>query len=93
MPQTEEEHLENQNLDNDDSDRSQPDAEVSFSFLGVRITQANDNYINPEKKLMVLSLLSLLNSIITIVSCFVLFCFVYDFVTFCSSFAFFQLIN
>ncbi|XP_064548256.1 transient receptor potential cation channel trpm isoform X8 [Drosophila montana] len=27
MPQTEEEHLENQNLDNDDSDRSQPDAE------------------------------------------------------------------
>lgn len=32
MPQTEEEHLENQNLDNDDSDRSQPDAEVSFSF-------------------------------------------------------------
>lgn len=31
MPQTEEEHLENQNLDNDDSDRSQPDAEVSFS--------------------------------------------------------------
>lgn len=28
MPQTEEEHLENQNLDNDDSDRSQPDAEV-----------------------------------------------------------------
>lgn len=50
MPQTEEEHLENQNLDNDDSDRSQPDAEVSFSFLGVRFTQANDNYINPEKK-------------------------------------------
>lgn len=73
MPQTEEEHLENQNLDNDDSDRSQPDAEVSFSFLGVRFTQANNNYINPEKKLMVLSLLSLLNSIITIVSCFVLF--------------------
>lgn len=31
MPQTEEEHLENQNLDNDDSDRSQPDAEV-FGF-------------------------------------------------------------
>lgn len=29
MPQTEEEHLENQNLDNDDSDRSHPDAEVS----------------------------------------------------------------
>uniref|UniRef100_A0A1B0A220 LSDAT_euk domain-containing protein n=1 Tax=Glossina pallidipes TaxID=7398 RepID=A0A1B0A220_GLOPL len=27
MPQTEEEHLENQNLDNDDSDRSHPDAE------------------------------------------------------------------
>lgn len=32
MPQTEEEHLENQNLDNDDSDRSQPDAEV-FGLL------------------------------------------------------------
>ncbi|XP_020712699.1 transient receptor potential cation channel trpm isoform X4 [Ceratitis capitata] len=31
MPQTEEEHLENQNLDNDDSDRSQPDAEVSLT--------------------------------------------------------------
>ena len=30
MPQTEEEHLENQNLDNDDSDRSHPDAEVSM---------------------------------------------------------------
>ena len=31
MPQTEEEHLENQNLDNDDSDRSHPDAEVNLS--------------------------------------------------------------
>ncbi|XP_046811421.1 transient receptor potential cation channel trpm isoform X12 [Lucilia cuprina] len=31
MPQTEEEHLENQNLDNDDSDRSHPDAEVSLT--------------------------------------------------------------
>ncbi|XP_026835811.1 transient receptor potential cation channel trpm isoform X2 [Drosophila erecta] len=30
MPQTEEEHLENQNLDNDDSDRSQPDAESAL---------------------------------------------------------------
>uniref|UniRef100_A0A6P4EGP4 Transient receptor potential cation channel trpm isoform X1 n=1 Tax=Drosophila rhopaloa TaxID=1041015 RepID=A0A6P4EGP4_DRORH len=30
MPQTEEEHLENQNLDNDDSDRSQPDAECKL---------------------------------------------------------------
>lgn len=30
MPQTEEEHLENQNLDYEDSDRSHPDAEVSF---------------------------------------------------------------
>lgn len=33
MPQTEEEHLENQNLDNDDSDRSHPDAEVSKIFV------------------------------------------------------------
>ncbi|XP_067631887.1 transient receptor potential cation channel trpm isoform X2 [Eurosta solidaginis] len=31
MPQTEEEHLENQNLDNDDSDRSQPDAENALT--------------------------------------------------------------
>jgi len=38
MPQTEEEHLENQNLDNDDSDRSQPDAEV-FGLL-FSITQS-----------------------------------------------------
>lgn len=35
MPQTEEEHLENQNLDNEDSDRSQPDAEVSYTFLPI----------------------------------------------------------
>ncbi|XP_030384030.1 transient receptor potential cation channel trpm isoform X2 [Scaptodrosophila lebanonensis] len=33
MPQTEEEHLENQNLDNDDSDRSQPDAECKLIAL------------------------------------------------------------
>lgn len=29
MPQTEEEHLENQNLDYEDMDRNHPDAEVS----------------------------------------------------------------
>lgn len=48
MPQTEEEHLENQNLDNDDSDRSQPDAEVSFSFQCVYalLNEANENYVN-----------------------------------------------
>lgn len=86
MPQTEEEHLENQNLDNDDSDRSQPDAEVSFSFLGVRITQANDNYLKVDGAILTFSSQFYNNN------CF-LFCFVYDFVTFCSSFAFFQLIN
>lgn len=86
MPQTEEEHLENQNLDNDDSDRSQPDAEVSFSFLGVRITQANDNYLEVDGAILTFSSQFYNNN------CF-LFCFVYDFVTFCSSFAFFQLIN
>uniref|UniRef100_A0A1A9VE27 LSDAT_euk domain-containing protein n=1 Tax=Glossina austeni TaxID=7395 RepID=A0A1A9VE27_GLOAU len=32
MPQTEEEHLENQNLDNDDSDRSHPDAEGAMGI-------------------------------------------------------------
>lgn len=33
MPQTEEEHLENQNLDYEDLDKAHPDAEVTNSFV------------------------------------------------------------
>ncbi|KAH8299899.1 hypothetical protein KR044_007350, partial [Drosophila immigrans] len=44
MPQTEEEHLENQNLDNDDSDRSQPDAEALLAdTYSVRDTKVHEN--------------------------------------------------
>ncbi|XP_039484196.1 transient receptor potential cation channel trpm isoform X12 [Drosophila santomea] len=44
MPQTEEEHLENQNLDNDDSDRSQPDAEALLAdSYSVRDTKVHEN--------------------------------------------------
>lgn len=32
MPQTEEEHLENQNLDYEDLDKTHPDAEVCVGF-------------------------------------------------------------
>ncbi|XP_054089914.1 transient receptor potential cation channel trpm isoform X3 [Zeugodacus cucurbitae] len=44
MPQTEEEHLENQNLDNDDSDRSQPDAEALLAdTYSLRDTKVQEN--------------------------------------------------
>lgn len=44
MPQTEEEHLENQNLDYEDQEKQHPDAEVLF------ICSSNlSNYINKEK--------------------------------------------
>lgn len=33
MPQTEEEHLENQNLDYEDQDKQHPDAEVCRNFM------------------------------------------------------------
>lgn len=32
MPQTEEEHLENQNLDYEDAEKMNPDAEVTLAF-------------------------------------------------------------
>lgn len=35
MPQTEEEHLENQNLDYEDQEKQHPDAEVCFIFAFV----------------------------------------------------------
>ncbi|XP_065366782.1 transient receptor potential cation channel trpm isoform X7 [Calliphora vicina] len=44
MPQTEEEHLENQNLDNDDSDRSHPDAEALLAdTYSLRDTKVHEN--------------------------------------------------
>ncbi|XP_037946393.1 transient receptor potential cation channel trpm-like isoform X3 [Teleopsis dalmanni] len=51
MPQTEEEHLENQNLDNDDSDRSHPDAENALTkakrTISMKCRMTSNN--NPEK--------------------------------------------
>lgn len=51
MPQTEEEHLENQNLDFEDEEKLNPDAEVSlfnfFSFFCVTIDD-DDNCCNSE---------------------------------------------
>ncbi|XP_050323313.1 transient receptor potential cation channel trpm isoform X8 [Bactrocera neohumeralis] len=51
MPQTEEEHLENQNLDNDDSDRSQPDAENALTkakrSISFKCRMSSNN--NPDK--------------------------------------------
>ncbi|XP_033235031.1 transient receptor potential cation channel trpm isoform X20 [Drosophila pseudoobscura] len=55
MPQTEEEHLENQNLDNDDSDRSQPDAESALlkakRSISLRYRMGANTY-NREKALL-----------------------------------------
>ncbi|XP_036218610.2 transient receptor potential cation channel trpm isoform X6 [Bactrocera oleae] len=54
MPQTEEEHLENQNLDNDDSDRSQPDAENALTkakrSISFKCRMSSNN--NPDKALL-----------------------------------------
>uniref|UniRef100_A0A1B0FMS2 Uncharacterized protein n=1 Tax=Glossina morsitans morsitans TaxID=37546 RepID=A0A1B0FMS2_GLOMM len=46
MPQTEEEHLENQNLDNDDSDRSHPDAECKLLQVEKSPPSPTNSYTN-----------------------------------------------
>ncbi|KAI8119139.1 Transient receptor potential cation channel trpm [Lucilia cuprina] len=56
MPQTEEEHLENQNLDNDDSDRSHPDAEYKLLQIETKIEKSspspNNSYANSTNALL-----------------------------------------
>lgn len=37
MPQTEEEHLENQNLDYEDLDKTHPDAEVCVKLIEINL--------------------------------------------------------
>lgn len=52
MPQTEEEHLENQNLDYEDLDKAHPDAEVTNLFFIVTFKYLKmNNDIWPQKKL------------------------------------------